>query len=57
MKRNFNRWAKQYEAAKTHEIPSMTKLLEWLPQHLPSDEKEMCTIVHGDFRYVVFLYL
>ena len=50
MRRNFTRWAKQYEAAKTHEISAMDKLIEWLPQHLPSDDKELCTIVHGDFR-------
>ena len=50
MRRNFNRWAKQYQAAKTNEISAMDKLIEWLPQHLPSDDKELCTIVHGDFR-------
>jgi len=46
--RNFQRWAKQYEASKTHEIESMNKLMEWIPAHLP--ENERCTIVHGDFR-------
>ncbi len=50
MKRNFARWAKQYEAAKTHEISSMTRLMEWLQRHLPSEDRERCTIVHGDFR-------
>jgi hypothetical protein len=46
--RNFTRWAKQYEASKTGEIESMNKLMEWIPTHLP--ENERCTIVHGDFR-------
>ncbi|KAJ8312770.1 hypothetical protein KUTeg_010143 [Tegillarca granosa] len=46
--RNFTRWAKQYEASKTQEIESMTKLMEWLPARMPTDER--VTIVHGDFR-------
>ena len=53
MKRNFNRWARQYEASKTHEIESMNKLMEWLPRHMPSEQEEKCTIVHGDFRCVI----
>ncbi|KAH9524271.1 Acyl-CoA dehydrogenase member 10, partial [Bulinus truncatus] len=46
--RNFKRWATQYELSKTHEIPSMTKLMEWLSRRMP--EKERVTIIHGDFR-------
>ncbi|XP_022085749.1 acyl-CoA dehydrogenase family member 10-like isoform X2 [Acanthaster planci] len=41
-------WSKQYKASETHDIPSMTKLMDWLPQHLP--ETEMVSVVHGDFR-------
>ncbi|XP_071094392.1 acyl-CoA dehydrogenase family member 10-like isoform X1 [Haliotis cracherodii] len=48
MERNFKRWAKQYEASKTREIPSMTKLMDWIPKNLPRDER--VTVVHGDFR-------
>ncbi|XP_046584444.1 acyl-CoA dehydrogenase family member 10-like [Haliotis rubra] len=48
MERNFKRWAKQYEASQTREIPSMTKLMEWIPQNFPKDER--VTVVHGDFR-------
>jgi aminoglycoside phosphotransferase (APT) family kinase protein len=33
--------------AKTHEIPSMNALLEWLPKNMPNDDTT--TIVHGDF--------
>ncbi|WAR10505.1 ACD10-like protein [Mya arenaria] len=36
------------QASKTGEIESMDKLIEWIPQNLPANEK--CTIVHGDFR-------
>ena len=57
MKRNFGRWAKQYEASKTSDIPSMDRLLQWLPERIP--QEEACTVVHGDFRHVLFhmLYL
>lgn len=48
MDRNFARWAKQYEASKTREIPSMTNLMQWISKHLPQDEK--VTVVHGDYR-------
>ncbi|XP_050408394.1 acyl-CoA dehydrogenase family member 10 isoform X1 [Patella vulgata] len=48
VERNFKRWAKQYEASKTHDIPSMNKLIEWIPKNLPQDER--VTVVHGDFR-------
>ncbi|XP_062594298.1 acyl-CoA dehydrogenase family member 10-like isoform X4 [Saccostrea cucullata] len=48
LRRNLNRWTKQYEASKTEEIPAMNKLIDWLSQHLP--EKEAVTIAHGDFR-------
>ena len=49
MSRQIAIWSKQYKASLTHDIPSMTKLMEWLPRHLP--ESEMVSVVHGDFRY------
>eukprot|EP00105_Crassostrea_gigas_P020077 XP_011438766.1 PREDICTED: acyl-CoA dehydrogenase family member 10 isoform X1 [Crassostrea gigas] len=48
LKRNLNRWTKQYEASKTEEIEAMNKLMDWLNKHIP--EKEAVTIAHGDFR-------
>ncbi|XP_075424290.1 acyl-CoA dehydrogenase family member 10 isoform X2 [Ascaphus truei] len=41
-------WTKQYRASETHTIPAMERLIEWLPQHLPTNQKT--TVVHGDFR-------
>ncbi len=41
-------WSRQYVAGKTHEIPAMDRLMEWLPAHIPADERT--TISHGDFR-------
>ncbi|XP_059139212.1 acyl-CoA dehydrogenase family member 10-like isoform X4 [Physella acuta] len=52
--RNFKRWASQYNMSKTHEIPAMTKLMEWLPKHMPQNER--VTVVHGDFRLDNLMY-
>ncbi|XP_052237570.1 acyl-CoA dehydrogenase family member 10-like isoform X2 [Dreissena polymorpha] len=54
LKRNFQRWAKQYEASKTTDIESMNKLMEWIPKNFPPTER--CTIVHGDFRLDNLIY-
>lgn len=49
VKRQIDRWSKQYlddELAGRH--PSMDKLVQWLPAHLPDSEET--TLTHGDFR-------
>ncbi len=46
--RQISRWARQYEASKTEEIESMTRLMEWLPANIPPGDET--TLVHGDFR-------
>jgi aminoglycoside phosphotransferase (APT) family kinase protein len=46
--RQVARWTKQYKASETEHIPEMEKLIEWLPQHLPTDARD--SIVHGDYR-------
>ena len=48
MARQISRWSQQYQAAKTEDIPSMDRLMEWLPAHLPAGDTT--TIAHGDFR-------
>jgi aminoglycoside phosphotransferase (APT) family kinase protein len=47
-------WTRQYEAAKTHEIPAFDALIRWLPEHMPQDERT--TIAHGDFRLENLMY-
>ena len=44
----FAAGAGQYEASRTDEILEMDRLLAWLPDHIPDDDKT--TIVHGDYR-------
>ena len=46
--RQIARWSKQYKASETAEITAMDSLINWLPTHVP--EQERATIVHGDFR-------
>ena len=46
--RQIARWTKQYLASVTEDITEMNKLIEWLPAHLPTDERS--SIVHGDYR-------
>ncbi|XP_006099094.1 acyl-CoA dehydrogenase family member 10 isoform X1 [Myotis lucifugus] len=46
--RQVQTWIKQYRASETSTIPAMERLIEWLPLHLPRQEK--ITVVHGDFR-------
>ena len=46
--RQVARWTQQYEAARTDDVPPMTRLAAWLPEHLPPGEET--AIVHGDFR-------
>jgi aminoglycoside phosphotransferase (APT) family kinase protein len=47
--RQIARWSKQYLADdQAGRFPAMDKLVDWLPQHIPSEEDS--SIVHGDFR-------
>lgn len=48
IERQVSRWSQQYEISKTEDIPSMQKLVEWLPANVPDDPS--VSIVHGDFR-------
>ncbi|XP_028681110.1 acyl-CoA dehydrogenase family member 10-like isoform X4 [Erpetoichthys calabaricus] len=48
VERQVQTWTKQYKASETHKIPSMERVMEWLPQRIPKNEKT--TVVHGDFR-------
>jgi acyl-CoA dehydrogenase family member 11 len=47
--RQVKTWERQYMASKTHEIPEMTKLIDWLSKNIPKEDS-LSTIVHGDFN-------
>ncbi len=46
--RQINRWTRQWEAAKTREIPEIDRLIAWLPDNVGEDDET--TVVHGDYR-------
>jgi aminoglycoside phosphotransferase (APT) family kinase protein len=48
LKRQIERWTRQYRASETEPIAAMERLIEWLPAHLP--EADETSLVHGDFR-------
>ena len=46
--RQVDRWTKQYRLSETETLPSMEKLIEYLPATLP--EQTRTSVVHGDYR-------
>lgn len=46
--RQVDRWTRQYLGSEPPDVPAMSALMEWLPAHLPTDERT--SVVHGDFR-------
>lgn len=47
--RQISRWSKQYlEDAEAGRTPTMDRLVEWLPAHIPPGDETR--LVHGDFR-------
>ena len=46
--RQIARWTRQYEAGLAPRIPSMDRLIAWLPENVP--DEDATSIVHGDFR-------
>ena len=52
--RQIGRWSKQYVSAKTHQIPSMENLMNYLPQNVPTDDTTC--IAHGDYRLENMLF-
>lgn len=46
--RQVARWSRQCEASTLPLPPAMRRLMEWLPQHLPTHDAT--TLVHGDYR-------
>lgn len=48
VERQLSRWTQQYRQSETVRIESMERLIEWLPQHLPSSDES--ALAHGDLR-------
>jgi aminoglycoside phosphotransferase (APT) family kinase protein len=48
VRRQVERWSKQYRASETQTIDEMERLIEWLPRHIPPAGP--VRLVHGDYR-------
>ena len=46
--RQIARWSRQYQEARSEDIPALEALIEGLPANIP--EGDQTTIVHGDYR-------
>jgi aminoglycoside phosphotransferase (APT) family kinase protein len=46
--RQISRWSKQSIASEIDTIREMDRLIDWLPQNIPSDDSS--SVVHGDYR-------
>lgn len=46
--RGVGRWTKQYRASETETIDAMERLIAWLPQTVPAQERT--SVLHGDYR-------
>ena len=46
--RQVARWSRQYEASKVEDCPAMDRLIAWLPENAPDDDR--ASLVHGDYR-------
>lgn len=53
--RQTDRWAKQYHATQTENLPDMAALIDWLTQNMPEDDGQR-RLVHGDYRLDNLLY-
>jgi aminoglycoside phosphotransferase (APT) family kinase protein len=47
--RQISRWTEQYRATATEVNPSMERLMEWLPAHMPAEDGRVA-LNHGDYR-------
>lgn len=48
VERQIARWSRQYAASKTDDEPAMDRVMQWLGDNRPEDER--AAIAHGDFR-------
>jgi aminoglycoside phosphotransferase (APT) family kinase protein len=48
LRRQIERWSKQYRLSETERIEAMDNLIAWLPDNIPAEDAT--SIVHGDYR-------
>lgn len=50
VKRQVEGWTTRYENSRTHDVPEIEHLSEWLLQHLPPNS-ERSALIHNDYKY------
>lgn len=49
MERQIKGWTERYYGSKTHELPQVEKIAEWLKQRMPSHSG--AALIHNDYKY------
>lgn len=49
VRRQVEGWARRYDAARTDDIPAVTRVATWLSEHMPVSGAP--TLLHNDFKY------
>ena len=52
--RQVGRWTKQYRGAQTDDIPEVEKLIAFLPETVPQQDRS--SVIHGDYRIDNVMY-
>jgi aminoglycoside phosphotransferase (APT) family kinase protein len=49
MERQVRGWTERYHGSKTHELPEVERISEWLKEAMPS--VSLATLIHNDYKY------
>lgn len=50
VRRQVTGWSKRYRAARTPDVPDFERVMEWLEEKIPPENKRAC-IIHNDFKF------
>ena len=50
VKRQVEGWTKRYYNARTHDVPAIERLADWLVERLPADSTQ-AALIHNDYKY------
>jgi aminoglycoside phosphotransferase (APT) family kinase protein len=49
LERQVRGWIERYQGSRTHDIPEIAPLSNWIQQHMPASSE--ATLVHNDYKY------
>lgn len=50
VQRQVEGWTRRYYNSRTHDVPAIEHVADWLMQHLPADS-ERSALIHNDYKY------